>query len=138
MVLFTPGRVDQAALDALLDEPLTWRFKGLPSTLWGLSIRDARRRGLNLVRDGFPPPFTVLDEAALTHNLTTLADLCATHGFAHAPHGKTTMAPQLYAKQFAHGAWGQTAANANQLRIYRAFGVNRIILANELVDAAAL
>jgi D-serine deaminase-like pyridoxal phosphate-dependent protein len=135
---FTPGRVDQTALDALLDEPLTWRFKGLPSTLWGLSIRDARRRGLNLFRDGFLPPVTVLDEVALTHNLATLADLCGTHGFAHAPHGKTTMAPQLFAKQFEHGAWGQTAANASQLRIYRAFGVNRVILANELVDAAAL
>jgi D-serine deaminase-like pyridoxal phosphate-dependent protein len=134
----TPGRVDQTALDALLDEPLTWRFKGLPSSLWGLSIRDARTRGLSLFGDGFLPPVTVLDEPALTHNLTTLADLCATHGFAHAPHGKTTMAPQLFARQFAHGAWGQTAANANQLRIYRAFGVNRIILANELVDPAAL
>ena len=67
-----------------------------------------------------------------------MADLCARHGFAHAPHGKTTMAPQLFARQFEHGAWGQTTANASQLRIYRAFGVSRIILANELVDAAAL
>ena len=67
-----------------------------------------------------------------------MADLCARHGFAHAPHGKTTMAPQLYARQFEHGAWGQTAANASQLRVYRAFGVSRVILANELVDPAAL
>lgn len=133
-----PGRLDQSALDALLDEPLTWRFKGLPESLIGLSIRDARERGLNLFRDGFLPPVTVLDETALAHNLRTMADFCAQHGFVHAPHGKTTMAPQLYEKQFAHGAWGQTAANASQLRIYRAFGVSRIILANELVDAAAL
>lgn len=138
MPLITPGRIDEAALDTLLDSPLDWRFKGLPHSVWGLSIRDVQRRGLNLFRDGFLPPVTTLDEAALTHNLATLAELCARHGFAHAPHGKTTMAPQLYAKQFAHGAWGQTAATASQLRIYRAFGVNRIILANELVDAAAL
>ncbi len=138
MPLITPGQVDQTALDKLLDAPLDWRFKGLPDSVWGLSIRDVRSRGLSLFRDGFLPPVTTLDEAALTHNLQTMADLCARHGFAHAPHGKTTMAPQLYAKQFAHGAWGQTAANASQLRIYRAFGVNRIMLANELVDAAAL
>lgn len=138
MPQITPGRLDQAALDALLDEPLDWRFKGLPSSLWGLSIRDARDRRLNLFHDGFLPPVTVLDEAALDHNLTTMAELCARHGFAHAPHGKTTMAPQLYAKQFALGAWGQTAANASQLRIYRAFGVSRVLMANELVDAAAL
>jgi D-serine deaminase-like pyridoxal phosphate-dependent protein len=138
MPQITPGRLDQAALDALLAERIDWRFKGLPASLSGLSIRDARDRGLNLFTDGFLPPVTVLDEAALTHNLTTMADLCARHGFAHAPHGKTTMAPQLFAKQFEHGAWGQTTANASQLRIYRAFGVNRILLANELVDAAAL
>jgi D-serine deaminase-like pyridoxal phosphate-dependent protein len=134
----TPGRLSQVALDALLDEPLDWRFKGLPDALLGLSVRDARERGLNLFRDGFLPPVTVIDEQAMTHNIITMADLCRDHGFAHAPHGKTTMAPQLYAKQFAHGAWGQTAANASQLRIYRAFGVSRIILANQLVDAAAL
>jgi D-serine deaminase-like pyridoxal phosphate-dependent protein len=134
----TPGRLDRTALDALLDEPLDWRFKALPSSLWGLSIRDARSRGLSLFGDGFLPPVTAIDEAALTHNLTTMADLCARHGFAHAPHGKTTMAPQLYAKQFEHGAWGQTAATASQLRVYRAFGVSRVLLANELVDAAAL
>lgn len=138
MPQITPGRLDPAALDALLDERIDWRYKGIPSALSGLSIRDARDRGLNLFGDGFLPPVTVLDEPALTHNLTTMADLCARHGFAHAPHGKTTMAPQLYARQFEHGAWGQTTANASQLRIYRAFGVSRVILANELVDAAAL
>jgi D-serine deaminase-like pyridoxal phosphate-dependent protein len=138
MAEITPGRLSQPALDALLDEPLTWRLKGLPGSVQGLSIRDVQGRGLNLFRDGFLPPVTVLDDAALTHNLTTMADLCARHGLAHAPHGKTTMAPQLYAKHFEHGAWGLTTANASQLRIYRAFGVNRIMVANELVDAAAL
>jgi D-serine deaminase-like pyridoxal phosphate-dependent protein len=134
----TPGRLNPGALDALLDERIDWRFKGIPSALSGLSIRDAGARGVNLFSDGFLPPVTVLDEQALTHNLTTMAALCARHGFAHAPHGKTTMAPQLFARQFAHGVWGQTTANASQLRIYRAFGVSRVILANELVDAAAL
>lgn len=134
----TPGRLRRSAIDALLDERIDWRFKGLPTAMSGLSIRDARDLRLNLFRDGFLPPVTVLDSSALTHNLTTMADLCARHGFAHAPHGKTTMAPQLFDLQFAHGAWGQTAANASQLRVYRAFGVSRVILANELVDPAAL
>ncbi len=134
----TAGRMDESAVEALLDERIDWRFKGLPAAMSGLSIRAARDLRLNLFGDGFLPPVTVLDASALEHNLTTMADLCARHGFAHAPHGKTTMAPQLFAKQFAHGAWGQTTANASQLRIYRAFGVSRIILANQLVDPAAL
>lgn len=134
----SPGRMSQKALAAILEERIDWRFKGLPASMSGMSIGAARDLRLNLFRDGFLPPLTVLDETALTHNLTTLADLYARYGFAHAPHGKTTMAPQLFAKQFQHGAWGQTAANASQLRVYRAFGVSRVVLANQLVDPAAL
>ena len=48
------------------------------------------------------------------------------------------MSPQLFARQLEHGAWGITAAVPHQARVYRAFGIERIFLANELVDAAAL
>jgi D-serine deaminase-like pyridoxal phosphate-dependent protein len=55
-----------------------------------------------------------------------------------APHGKTTMAPQLFARQLDHGAWGITVANFAQLHVARAFGVRRVIVANQLVDPAGL
>ena len=48
------------------------------------------------------------------------------------------MAPQLLAKQFAAGACAVTAATIGQVRIFRAFGVRDVILANELVDQAGL
>lgn len=48
------------------------------------------------------------------------------------------MAPQLFHRQLDRGAWGITAAVPHQARVYRAFGIQRIFLANELVDAAAL
>ncbi|GAA3086947.1 amino acid deaminase [Streptomyces goshikiensis] len=48
------------------------------------------------------------------------------------------MAPQLFRRQLDHGAWGITAAVPHQARVYRAFGIQRIFLANELVDPAAL
>src|SRR5439155_8159705 len=86
----------------------------------------------------FLGPLLVLDGPAIEHNLTTMAAWCARHGFALAPHGKTTMAPQLFARQLAHGAWAITAPNASQLRVYRAFGVSRVLLANQLVDPAGL
>ncbi len=130
------GHIDRERVAAILDERIDWRFKGLPTAAQGLTIGAAREAGLNLF--GFLPPVMVLDGAALEHNLAAMAEFCARHGFAHAPHGKTTMAPQLYARQFDHGAWGQTAATTSQLRVYRAFGVSPIILANQLVDPAAL
>jgi len=133
-----PGRVDKDAVEALLAERIDWRFKGMPAALAGTTIGEARERGLNLFRDGFLAPLLVLDGPALEHNLATMASWCAERGLALAPHGKTTMAPQLFARQLEHGAWGMTTANASQLRVYRAFGVSRIVLANQLVDSAGL
>ncbi|UIJ62258.1 amino acid deaminase [Amycolatopsis acidiphila] len=130
--------VNPGALAALREEPLDWRFKSIPSALWGLSLADAAAQRLSLFDDGFLAPLVVLDADALEHNLRTMAAWCAEHGVRLAPHGKTTMAPQLFARQIEHGAWGMTAANAGQLRVYRAFGVSRVLLANQLVDPAAL
>jgi D-serine deaminase-like pyridoxal phosphate-dependent protein len=48
------------------------------------------------------------------------------------------MAPQLFHRQIEHGAWGITLAVPHQVRVARAFGIQRVFLANELVDAAAL
>ncbi|GHE86558.1 amino acid deaminase [Amycolatopsis deserti] len=130
--------LDPAALAAIAGERLDWRFKSLPADLWGSTLAEAAARRPGLFTGGFVGPVVVLEADALEHNLRTMADWCARAGVQLAPHGKTTMAPQLFARQAEHGAWGITAANASQLRIYRAFGVSRILLANQLVDPAAL
>ena len=48
------------------------------------------------------------------------------------------MAPQLAERQLAAGAWAVTVAHVSQARVYRAFGVPRIFLANELVEPCSL
>ncbi len=48
-----------------------------------------------------------------------MAGYCAAAGVRLAPHGKTTMAPQLFARQLAAGAWAMTAANVGQVQVYR-------------------
>lgn len=128
------GRIDRDAVAGIGEERIDWRFKGMPALPPGTTIGQAAAERLDLFGGGFVPPLLTLDAAALEHNLSTFAAWCARHGLAHAPHGKTTMAPQLYARQFDHGAWGQTCANLSQLRVYRAFGVSPVILANELAD----
>ena len=55
-----------------------------------------------------------------------------------APHGKTHMAPQLLVRQLDAGASAVTAATISQVRVFRAFGVRDVVLANELVDEAGL
>ncbi|HEX6339503.1 amino acid deaminase [Umezawaea sp.] len=130
--------IDRTAVAALRAERVDWQFKGLPSSTFGATVGEVADRRLDLFADGFVGPLVVLDAEALEHNLTTMAGWCARHGVALAPHGKTTMAPQLFARQLDHGSWAITAANASQLRVYRAFGVSRVLLANQLVDPAAL
>ncbi|MGO1627227.1 alanine racemase [Microbacterium sp.] len=83
-------------------------------------------------------PAMVLRERALARNIRSLADFCTRHDLSFAPHGKTTMSPQLFARQLAAGAWGITVAMGHQARVARGFGVSRILIANEVLDPATL
>jgi D-serine deaminase-like pyridoxal phosphate-dependent protein len=129
-------RVDSTALDKLADDRIDWRYKGFPARFDGLTISSVLATRPRLA--DFGTPLLVLDADALDHNLTVMASYCADHGVDLAPHGKTTMAPQLFARQFAAGAWGLTAATVAHVRAYRAFGVETIVLANQLVHPDAL
>jgi D-serine deaminase-like pyridoxal phosphate-dependent protein len=125
------------ALRTLLDEPVDWRYKGFPPGE-DVTIGTVGAMGWNVLRGDLPLPALVLKASALEHNIALMAQWCAERGILHAPHGKTTMAPQLFSRQLDAGAWGITAATVSQARMYRAFGVQRILLANELVEPASL
>src|SRR4051794_1674301 len=133
-----PATVDATAVAALADEPMDWRFKGLPSDWWGQTPAQVRAAGVDPFSAGAVGPLCVLRESAVAHNLSTMAAWCGDRGVELAPHGKTHMAPQLLARQFESGASAVTVATISQARIYRAFGVRDFIVANELVDAAGL
>ncbi|KJY28911.1 alanine racemase [Streptomyces katrae] len=128
------------AVRRLAAEPVDHRFKGLPpdAEAAGLTVGELAAQARDLYDGGFTTPVLTLDADALAHNLTVLGEYAARHHLAFAPHGKTCMAPQLFERQLDHGAWGITAAVPHQARVYRAFGIQRIFLANELVDPAAL
>ncbi|GGV29222.1 alanine racemase [Kitasatospora herbaricolor] len=130
-----PG-IAAAEVAALAEETLDWRFKALPAAARGLTVREYLAGRPALADLG--TPLLTLDAGALDHNLTTMARWCAEAGVALAPHGKTTMAPALWQAQIEAGSHGITLANLPQLRVARAFGVDRIQLANTLLDPAGL
>ncbi|MEU8685856.1 amino acid deaminase [Streptomyces sp. NPDC048611] len=125
-------------LKGLTDERVDHRFKGLPPDADGSTVGELAAERRNLFTDGFTTPVLALSAESLEHNLALMETYSSRHGLAFAPHGKTCMAPQLFARQLEHGAWGITAAVPHQARVYRHFGIERIFLANQLVDAAAL
>jgi D-serine deaminase-like pyridoxal phosphate-dependent protein len=130
--------VNQVALQELGRQPLDWRAKGWPALPPGTTVEQFVADRPSLFTAGFLPPVMTLRDSAVDANVATMADFCATRGMLLAPHGKTHMAPQLAARQLAGGSWGITVATISQARVYRSFGVRRLLLANELVDPAGV
>ncbi|MFE2867834.1 amino acid deaminase [Embleya sp. NPDC059259] len=125
-------------LAGLADERVDHRFKALPPDAEGLTVGELAAERRNLFTGGFTTPVLALSAESVEHNLALMETYAQRHGLAFAPHGKTSMAPRLFARQLEHGAWGITVAVPHQARVARAFGVSRIFLANEVVDAPAL
>ncbi|MBC9728375.1 amino acid deaminase [Streptomyces sp. TRM68367] len=126
------------ALARLAEERVDHRFKGLPPDADGLPVGALAAQRRNLFTGGFATPVLALSAERLEHNLALMETYAARHGLVFAPHGKTSMAPQLFHRQIEHGAWGITLAVPHQVRVARAFGIQRVFLANEVVDPAAL
>lgn len=126
------------SLARLAAERVDHRFKGLPPDADGLTVGELAAQRRNLFTGGFATPVLALSAERLEHNLRLMETYADRHGLAFAPHGKTSMAPQLFQRQIEHGAWGITLAVPHQVRVARAFGTRRVFLANELVDPAAL
>lgn len=120
------------------EEPVDERFKHLGASLTGRSLAETARLRLRLFDPELGSPLLVLRDAALEHNLREMARYCDGHGVSLAPHGKTTMSPQLAARQIALGSWGVTAANVAQARVFHRFGMPRVLIANEVVDRAGI
>jgi D-serine deaminase-like pyridoxal phosphate-dependent protein len=126
------------ALTRLAAERVDHRFKGLPPDADGLTVAELAGQRRNLFTGGFTTPVLALSAERLEHNLALMEAYSERHGLAFAPHGKTSMAPQLFWRQIERGAWGITLAVPHQVRVAREFGIERVFLANEVVDPAAL
>jgi D-serine dehydratase len=119
---------------ASFDDPLLdGGFKGYPRT------RPPRRRseigvaGWNVLAGDLPLPLAVLKREALEHNLAWMQARVREWGIDLAPHGKTTMSPQLFRRQLDAGAWGLTFATVTQLAVGVAAGARRTLIANQVV-----
>jgi D-serine dehydratase len=127
--------IDLARLAA---EPVDERTKGMPGGMGPLPLGEIGRQGWNLLREDLPLPLAVLRESALAHNGDWMRRFLAASGAVIAPHGKTTMSPQLFQRQLADGAWAITIGSVQQLQVARHYGCDRVVLANQLVGARSI
>jgi D-serine deaminase-like pyridoxal phosphate-dependent protein len=128
--------IERLRLGPLAAEPLTARDKGLPARAAGMTTAEFLATEPEL--DEFWTPLVVLDDAAMKHNVATMADWLGARGLELLPHGKTTMAPALWQRQLDAGCPGITLATMGQVRTARTFGLRSIMLANSAVDPRSL
>lgn len=128
--------IDSNAVNALRSRALGPEHKSLPASAWGQTVDDFLATGPRLAQ--FQTPVLTLDRARIDHNVSVMARWAAAAGVELAPHGKTTMAPELWTLQLDAGSWAITVATIWQAQIARSFGVRRIMLANAAVDPVGL
>lgn len=115
---------------------LTAHDKCVPSWAVGLTA-DEFIEQVPVVAE-MPTPLLILDGPALEANIAWMDSWTSERGLELMPHGKTTMAPQLWHQQLAGGSSGITVATPFQLRVAREARVEQVMLANQLVDTAVI
>ena len=125
-------------LQDLLDPTLDASQKGFPHHSGPLRRSAIGEQGWNVLRGDLPLPLAVIRRNALEGNLNWMQRFAGDHGVGLAPHGKTTMSPQLFRRQLDAGAWGLTFATVGQLRAGVAAGATRCIIANQVFRAIDL
>ncbi len=128
--------IDPERILALSKVQLSWHHKSIPAGALGQSAGEYLKTAPTL--GDLQTPLLTLDRSRMAANESAMAAWCAARGISIAPHGKTTMAPQLWQLQLDHGAWGITLANAYQARVAHEFGVRRIMIANSVTDPRAI
>lgn len=125
-------------MNDLLDPVLDHRHKGYPHNAPPLRRSQIGAQGWSVLAGDMPLPLAVIKRSILHHNLNWMQRFCDERSISLAPHGKTTMSPQLFRAQVDAGAWGMTVATVQQLRIAVGSGVQRVLIANQVLAACDL
>ncbi|MDP2256907.1 MAG: amino acid deaminase [Polaromonas sp.] len=125
-------------LQDILDPQIDHSFKGFPHTSPPLRRSQIAAQNWRVLGGDLPLPLALVKQQALQHNLSWMQRFAADHGLDMAPHGKTTMSPQLLKRQLDEGAWGLTFATVAQVRAGVSVGARRCMIANQVFAAVDL
>tara|TARA_R110002096_G_scaffold6206_4_gene28551 strand:+ start:23229 stop:24518 length:1290 start_codon:yes stop_codon:yes gene_type:complete len=120
-------------LDEIHATKIDGTTKGFPGTSQPMRLDQIGTKNWHVLEQDLPFPVAILKDSALRNNSKQMKGFLRAMGVSLSPHGKTTMSPQLFNRQMADGAWGLTAATTAHVNVYRQAGVQRIVLANQLV-----
>lgn len=104
--------------------------KGVPDKLLDLPRGQIAEMSCCAVDAYAAYPVAVLKQSVVEKNLAWMRSYVENSGVSLAPHGKTSMSPELFTYIDKGGAWGLTLATWHQVRAARQHGVSRVLLAN--------
>ena len=119
--------------DDYLDPWIDASQKGFPHHSAPVRRSQIGAQGWNVLAGDLPLPLAVIKRDVLRHNLAWMQDFAQSRGLGLAPHGKTSMSPQLFRMQLDAGAWGMTFATVTQMLAGLAAGAQRCLIANQVV-----
>lgn len=95
---------------------------------------DKEDRPWNILQENVSLPAASLSTSAINHNQLWMEKFAEKFNFLLAPHGKTTMLPDLFNMQVASRyCYGMTLATVAQVMVAFRNGIKRVLLANQLV-----
>lgn len=118
--------------------PFGPHLKGFPTGGAPLARGQIAAQDWQLLRGDLALPLAVLKQGALQHNLHWMRNFCAQRGLHLAPHGKTSMSPELWQMQLDAGAWGISFATVFQAAVGARHGVPVLLIANQVIQRAEL
>jgi D-serine dehydratase len=124
----------KSASTSLLDRS----YKGFPPAASACRIDEIGGRRWNVLAGDLSFPIALLRDSALSHNIAWMQEFARARGLDLAPHGKTTMSPELYRRQIDAGAWGISFATVYQLSVGAGAGLTRALIPNQVVCDADL
>lgn len=131
----TSGIID---ISRLKNEVIDSTYKGLPIASHGKTVSAFLESKPSFFESDFQFPMAAIKASSLKHNITCIAEYFKSVGVVHSPHVKTTMSPEIAKMQVEAGSWSITLANYFQANVFLDFGFRRILIANEVMEPAAI
>ena len=126
-----------AFMDDVLGARISSIEKGMPPGE-AICLADVGSQGWSILAEDTSFPIALIRDTALSNNASWMQRFAEQHGLWLYPHGKTTMAPQIFRLQVEHGCRGITAANTTHLDVYLRSGIESVFLANQVTGKQSL
>ncbi|HTM78451.1 MAG TPA: alanine racemase [Devosia sp.] len=121
-----------------MPKPGNLPYEGDEAALENSSAIASPLVGQSIFGGQFSPPVALIKRSAIDHNAAWMKGFTTATGSVLAPHGKTSMSPEIFGWQLEQGARWLTVASVAQARIARQAGANHILIANQVINAPDL